>query len=63
MISALLYLCTQSRLLLKNERGQDLVEYALVVAMLGFGATATVKGFATMLTVVISSISTNIAAS
>jgi len=63
MISALLYLCSQSRRLLKSEQGQDLVEYALVVAMMGFGATATVKGFANMLSVVINSVSANIAAS
>jgi Flp pilus assembly pilin Flp len=63
MITVLLNLCTQSRLLLKHEHGQDLVEYALIMGMMCFGATAGVKGFATLLVVVIGNISTNIAAS
>jgi Flp pilus assembly pilin Flp len=63
MISKLLSLCSPLRLLLKQEHGQDLVEYALIVSMMCFGATASVKAFATMLSSVISSISTNIAAS
>jgi pilus assembly protein Flp/PilA len=63
MTIKLLDLCNSARQLLKHEQGQDLVEYALVVAMMGFGATASVKSFATMLSVVISSISGNIAAS
>ena len=30
-----------------REEGQDLVEYALVVALIAFGATAGMKGLAT----------------
>jgi pilus assembly protein Flp/PilA len=30
-----------------DESGQDLIEYALVAAMIGLGAAATLKGFAT----------------
>jgi len=63
MVSVLLHLCTRFRPLLKDEHGQDLVEYALIMGMMCFGATAGVKGFATLLVVVISNISTNIAAS
>jgi pilus assembly protein Flp/PilA len=32
--------------LLDDESGQDLVEYALVAAMIGLGATATMRTFA-----------------
>jgi pilus assembly protein Flp/PilA len=62
MISVMLYLGNQARLLLKQENGQDLVEYALIMAMMCLGATAGVRSFATALGVVISSISTNVAA-
>jgi Flp pilus assembly pilin Flp len=61
MMTVLLNLCEQTRLLLKDERGQDLVEYALIMAILCLGATAGVRSFATLLTTVIASISTNIA--
>lgn len=33
--------------LLLDESGQDLVEYALVAALIGLGATAAMKGLAT----------------
>jgi len=33
--------------LLKREEGQDLVEYALVVALIAFGAVAAMKGLST----------------
>jgi len=33
-------LCTKLYLLLQDERGQDLIEYALVVALIAFAATA-----------------------
>lgn len=32
---------------LKQEEGQDLVEYALVVALIAFGAVAAMKGLST----------------
>ncbi len=37
---------TSSRSLLHDESGQDLVEYALIAAVIGLGATATMKSFA-----------------
>jgi pilus assembly protein Flp/PilA len=33
-----------------RDEGQDMVEYALVVALVAFGATAGMKGLATALT-------------
>jgi pilus assembly protein Flp/PilA len=33
--------------LMKMEEGQDLVEYALVVALIAFGAVAAMKGLST----------------
>ncbi len=33
--------------LLRDESGQDLIEYALVAALIGLGATAWMKTFAT----------------
>jgi pilus assembly protein Flp/PilA len=43
-----------------REEGQDLVEYALVVALIAFGATAGMKGVATGLTSAFHNISTNL---
>jgi Flp pilus assembly pilin Flp len=33
--------------LIRDERGQDLVEYALVVSLIALGATASMKSLAT----------------
>lgn len=33
--------------LVQDESGQDLIEYALVAAVIGLGAAATMKNFAT----------------
>lgn len=33
--------------LLRDDSGQDLIEYALVAALIGLGATAAMSGFAT----------------
>ncbi|RXH58007.1 Flp family type IVb pilin [Granulicella sibirica] len=35
--------------LVREESGQDLIEYALVAALIGLGAVATMKTFATTL--------------
>jgi pilus assembly protein Flp/PilA len=32
--------------LLKDDRGQDLIEYALIAALIGLGATAALKSLA-----------------
>jgi pilus assembly protein Flp/PilA len=35
--------------ILKDENGQDLIEYALVVALIAFAATAGMSGLATQI--------------
>ncbi len=50
----------QLRLLLKEQHGQDLVEYALVVALIAFGATAGMKTLAGGLNKAFGQISTNL---
>jgi pilus assembly protein Flp/PilA len=50
------FFCT-IRQLITQEHGQDLVEYALVVALIAFGATAGMKSLATGLNASFSNIS------
>lgn len=45
---------------LKNEEGQDLVEYGLVVALVAFGAVAAMKALGTEISTVFSSISSTL---
>ena len=47
MNTLLLKLFIQLQDLTSREEGQDLVEYALVVALIAFGATAGMKALAT----------------
>jgi pilus assembly protein Flp/PilA len=44
-----------------REEGQDIVEYALVVALIAFGAAAGVKALATGLNTAFRNVSTNLA--
>jgi pilus assembly protein Flp/PilA len=44
----------------KDESGQDLIEYALVAAVVGLGAVTALKGVATALTTAFTSIGTSI---
>ena len=53
-----LYVKLQS---LKNEEGQDLVEYALVVALIAFGATAGMGALAGGINQAFNTISTTLA--
>jgi pilus assembly protein Flp/PilA len=46
--------------LASREEGQDLVEYALVVALIAFGATAGMKSLATGLSSAFTGISTTL---
>ena len=46
--------------LLNREEGQDLVEYALVVALIAFAATAGMKALATGMNSAFSNISTKL---
>lgn len=43
---------------LKDETGQDLVEYALVMGLIAMGAVAGVKGFATAIGTGLTSVGT-----
>jgi len=53
---------TQLRRLLNEETAQDLVEYALVVALIAFGATAGMKALGTGINNTFSHISSTLAA-
>jgi pilus assembly protein Flp/PilA len=47
MKDRLLKLSVKMQTLLMNEEGQDLIEYALVVALIAFAATVGMKSLAT----------------
>ena len=47
MNDRLLMLSIKLRTLLSDEQGQDLIEYALVVALVAFGAVAAMKVLST----------------
>jgi pilus assembly protein Flp/PilA len=49
--------------LLNREEGQDLVEYALVVALIAFGAVISMKGLSTEIKVAFNAISSDLATS
>ncbi len=48
--------------LLRDESGQDLIEYALVAALIGLGATATMKALATTIGTALTSIGSRLTA-
>jgi pilus assembly protein Flp/PilA len=60
MNTMLLKLYVKFQELASREEGQDLVEYALVVALIAFGATAGMKALATGLNGAFSGISTTL---
>jgi pilus assembly protein Flp/PilA len=49
--------------LLKREEGQDLVEYALVVAIIAFGAVTAMKGLSAEINLAFKTISSNLSTS
>jgi pilus assembly protein Flp/PilA len=49
--------------LLSNEQGQDLVEYSLVVALIGFGAVTAMGSLATEINTAFNVISSDLASS
>jgi pilus assembly protein Flp/PilA len=61
MKNKLLMLSIKLQTLLSNEEGQDLVEYALVVALIAFGAITAMHSLSTELNSVFTSISTSLA--
>jgi pilus assembly protein Flp/PilA len=60
MNDTLLKLYVKFQDLASREEGQDLVEYALVVALIAFGATAGMKALANGLNTAFTNISTNL---
>jgi pilus assembly protein Flp/PilA len=60
MNTMLLKLYVKFQDLASREEGQDLVEYALVVALIAFGATAGMKALATGLNLAFSNISSTL---
>ena len=60
MNTMLLKLYVKFQDLASREEGQDLVEYALVVALIAFGATAGMKAMATGLNSAFQGISTTL---
>jgi len=61
MNNMLLKLYVKFQDLASREEGQDLVEYALVVALIAFGATAGMKALAGGLNTAFNTISTTLA--
>ena len=61
MNTMLLKLYVKFQDLASREEGQDLVEYALVVALIAFGATAGMKALAGGLNTAFNNISTQLA--
>jgi pilus assembly protein Flp/PilA len=60
MNTLLLKLLIQFQDFRSREEGQDMVEYALVVALIAFGATAGIKALATGLNTAFKGISTTL---
>jgi pilus assembly protein Flp/PilA len=60
MKDKLLMLSIKLRTLLSDEQGQDLIEYALIVALVAFGATAGMSTLATDINSAFSTIGTKI---
>jgi pilus assembly protein Flp/PilA len=63
MNNMLLKLYVKFQDLKNNEEGQDLVEYALVVALIAFGATAGMSTLATGINAAFNTISSKLATS
>ena len=60
MKDGLLKLQVKMQTLLMQEEGQDLIEYALVVALIAFAAVATMKTLATDINTVYANIGTQL---
>jgi pilus assembly protein Flp/PilA len=63
MNTLMLKLLVKIQTLTAREEGQDLVEYALVVALVAFGATAALKTLGTGLNAAFTNISSTLASS
>jgi pilus assembly protein Flp/PilA len=60
MASKLLNLYIKTQTLLANEEGQDLIEYALVVALIAFAATAGMNTLAGDISTAFSNVGTTL---
>ena len=60
MKNSLLMLSVKIQSLLSREEGQDLIEYALVVALIAFAATAGMRTLATDINLAFSNIGTSL---
>jgi pilus assembly protein Flp/PilA len=60
MKDSLLKLSVKIQTLIMREEGQDLIEYALVVALIAFAATAGMKTLATDINVAFTNIGTTL---
>jgi pilus assembly protein Flp/PilA len=47
-------------MLLQDEAGQDLIEYALIAGVIGLGAVATLKNFATTISSALTTLGTRL---
>lgn len=56
-------LSSEIRRLLRREEGQDLVEYALVVAVISFGALVAMRGLASEINTAFKTISSELGSS
>ncbi|MDR3750943.1 MAG: Flp family type IVb pilin [Terracidiphilus sp.] len=63
MNTMLLKMYVKLQNLMDREEGQDLVEYALLIALIAFGATTAMKGLATGISTAFSNISTQLGTS
>lgn len=53
-------LCSKIKSLIRREEGQDLIEYALVVALIAFAATAGMNSLASSINTAFTSIGTTL---
>jgi pilus assembly protein Flp/PilA len=60
MKNKLMKLSTKMQVLLMSEEGQDLIEYALVVALIAFAATAGMSTLATKINAAFTGIGTTL---
>ena len=63
MNEMMLKMYVKMQTLMAREEGQDLVEYALVVALIAFGAVAAMKGLSTEINVAFQTISSDLSTS
>jgi pilus assembly protein Flp/PilA len=63
MNSLLFTVYSKMRSLITREEGQDLVEYALVVALIAFGAVTAMQSLSTEINLAFSTISNDLATS